>query len=85
MSGSGRAALASLAETAPPLTEPPANWGRRLRILLLKDGEATMGRADRLFMTVGLIGLAAGAVAVWLFWLVATRPVVLAQVLDRAR
>jgi len=44
-----------------------------------------MGRADRLFMTVGLIGLAAGAVAVWLFWLVATRPVVLAQVLDRAR
>jgi len=44
-----------------------------------------MGRADRLYVAIGLIGMAAGAVAVWLFWLVATRPVVLAQVLDRAR
>jgi hypothetical protein len=44
-----------------------------------------MGRGDRVYVTVGLIGMAAGAVAIWLFWLVATRPVVLAQVLDRAR
>jgi len=74
-----------LTETAPPLAEAAATATPRLRILVWKDGRTAMGRADRLYVAIGLIGMAAGAVAVWLFWLVATRPVVLAQVLDRAR
>ena len=67
--------LAGLMETPPP----------RLRILDQDSKEIDVTFRQRWLVGVAVVGAAAGAAAATLFWLVLTRPVALAAMLDGVR
>jgi len=84
-----------LAGGGPPLAGLPVRnrahpriveWTRRTRPGLQKGGAAqamAMATLDKWLTRLAIVGAAAGLIAGALFWLVLTRPVALAALLDR--
>jgi hypothetical protein len=67
-----------------PLAGRPEIGRVRVRILQQERRRTTMTRTNKWLIGIALVGAAAGAAALGLFWLVLTRPVAIAQMIDRA-
>ncbi len=87
VSASGRLCRtpASLTENLPLLAGPLETPPPGLRILDQDSKELDVTFTQRWLVGVAVVGAAAGAAAVTLFWLVLTRPVALAAMLDGVR
>ena len=78
-------APASLTENLPLLAGPLETPPPGLRILDQNSKELDVTFTQRWLVGVAVVGAAAGAAAVTLFWLVLTRPVALVAMLDGVR